>query len=442
MPRSSSRRSRSAALDDDRLVAVSQPVRLQTGDVPRVIYLSGGVMVAASAVSSEARATPCGATRRGPRRRLWLARSRCTRSLRSAISSSGAPAYRRSATPGRVSKVDGVFRDDRFPQLWPYRPLWKQAQRLTAASRSPYEATIATRELASRDRQLRLHRDSSRAASGGAAARRLRDAVEAGVLPALRGDDGGDAPAPRDPGAGRGRVHERPLDGRRVGRHRSSGARLGRGMVRRDTAGCRSIRPRAAARSRRTTRWRPTRPTPCGRSEPGAFSSRMPFRPTPRPSPPVASTPVDESGSVPGWLVLGISLLLGYCALVATIKALRRRRRLGRDDPRQAATGLRLELIDLLRDHGLAISHTTPLAVVRQQSRKELGVDLRALERSLGEARYGRLEPARAALDDARTRVRAAVAGAPRGARHASCAVGSIPVALAAKRVSRGFGSD
>ena len=89
------------------------------------------------------------------------------------------------------------------------------------------------RELAPRHRQLHVHRVAAWATGGSAASRRLRDAIEARVLPALRGVDGGDAPAARDPGPGRGRLHERTLDGRRMGRHRPPGPCLGRSMVRR-----------------------------------------------------------------------------------------------------------------------------------------------------------------------------------------------------------------
>ena len=390
-----------AALDDDRLVAVSQPVRLQTGDVPRVIYLSGGVMVAARGLergsrytvwSSAPRPSPAALARSKPlyplaaQRYLELGRSRL-------------PAF---GAPGRVSTVDGVFRDDRFPQLWPYRPLWTQAQRLTAASRSPYEATIAL--------------ESWLRATGNFGYTETPPAPPAGVPPLV------DFATRSKLGycqhyAGTMAVMLRLLGiPARVAVGFTSGRWTDGEWVVTDHQAHAWVEAWFEGYG-----WLPFDPTP-GRGTlsadytmasdsadavralgTGRFLQPDAVPTDPTPVTPVTSTPADESGGVPGWLVAGISLLLGYCVLVATIKALRRRRRLGRDDPRQAATGLRLELIDLLRDHGLAINHTTPLAVVRQQSRKELGVDLRALERSLGEARYGRLESARAALDDART---------------------------------------
>ena len=44
--------------------------------------------------------------------------------------------------PGRAAAVSGIFPDDLYQQLWAYEPMWRQASRLTAKARSPYEATI------------------------------------------------------------------------------------------------------------------------------------------------------------------------------------------------------------------------------------------------------------------------------------------------------------
>ena len=43
---------------------------------------------------------------------------------------------------GRVAQVDRIFRQDRNLALRPYQPLWEEARRLTARTRSPYEATL------------------------------------------------------------------------------------------------------------------------------------------------------------------------------------------------------------------------------------------------------------------------------------------------------------
>ena len=49
------------------------------------------------------------------------------------------PAY---GAPGRAAAVSGIFQDDLYQQLWAYEPMWREASRLTAKARSPYEATI------------------------------------------------------------------------------------------------------------------------------------------------------------------------------------------------------------------------------------------------------------------------------------------------------------
>ena len=92
-------------------------------------------------------------------------------------------------------------------------------------------------------RRLRLRRAA--AARGRPAARRLREDDESGVLPALRGRDGGDAADARDPRSGRGRLHERAARRREVGRHRPRGARVGRSLVR--GAGLGSVRSDSGA---------------------------------------------------------------------------------------------------------------------------------------------------------------------------------------------------
>ena len=118
--------------------------------------------------------------------------------------------------------------------------MWRQASRLTAKARSPYEATITI------ERWLRSsggfgYDEHPPAPVGNAAARRLPRPLEARLLPAVRRDDGADAAVPRDPGPGRRRVHERVVEGRHLDRDRSRCPCLGRGLVRRArVAGVRS----------------------------------------------------------------------------------------------------------------------------------------------------------------------------------------------------------
>jgi protein-glutamine gamma-glutamyltransferase len=389
-----------AALDDDRLVAVSQPVRLKTSDVPRVIYLSGGVMFAPRGLqkgsrytvwSNAPRPSPGALARSKPlyptaaQRYLELGRSRL-------------PAF---GAPVRAQLVDAVFRDDRYPSLWPYRPLWKQAQRLTAASGSPYEATIAI--------------ESWLRATGGFGYAETPPAPPEGVPPLV------DFATRSKLGycqhyAGTMAVMLRLLGiPARVAVGFTSGRWSDGEWIVTDHQAHAWVEAWFDGYG-----WLPFDPTP-GRGSlsadytlasdsadavralgTGRFLQPDAVPTDPAPVAKVPTRQVEQGGRVPGWLVLGVSLVLLYCALIAAIKAVRRRRRLGAADPRAAASGIRLELIDLLRDHGLSIGHSTPLAVVGRHSKRELGVDLGALRRSIGEARYGRLEAAAIAAGVAR----------------------------------------
>ena len=55
----------------------------------------------------------------------------------------GRPTAPSFGEPGRSAEVDALFRDQRYQPLWAYRGVWREAQRVTARARSPYEATVA-----------------------------------------------------------------------------------------------------------------------------------------------------------------------------------------------------------------------------------------------------------------------------------------------------------
>ena len=94
-----------AAFADDRLVAVSQPVRVETEAVGRVVYLSGGVMRAPglergsryTVWSSAPRPSPAALSRSKPV--YPLAAQRYLELGRSRVPAFGAPGRRRSSTP-------------------------------------------------------------------------------------------------------------------------------------------------------------------------------------------------------------------------------------------------------------------------------------------------------------------------------------------------------
>ena len=131
----------------------------------------------------------------------------------------------RAALPGAPSEVAATARERRTPRPWRSRP---------GSARAAASATTSSRRWCT-----------------AAAARRLRHAHARGLLPALRGRDGADAPLPRRPGARRRRLHERRLRrGRAEWRSptttRTPGSRSGSPA----TAGCRSTRRRGAGTRR------------------------------------------------------------------------------------------------------------------------------------------------------------------------------------------------
>ena len=151
--------------------------------------------------------------------------------------------------------------------------MWREARRLTAEARSPVRGDGHDRALAPLGRRLRLRRASAGAAPACRRSSTSSQRTQARVLPAVRGHDGADAPLSRDSRPRRGRLHERHVEGRRLDGDRPRCARVGRGMVRRATAGSPSTRHPVGARSRRRTRTRPTRPTRSGRSAPAGSSA-------------------------------------------------------------------------------------------------------------------------------------------------------------------------
>jgi len=129
------------ALVDDHVVAAAQPMQLAGGADRRIRYLSGGVMRAAGGLRQMRRytvwsyapaPTPAALVRSPPAYPDSLARYLDVG--RTVVPPFGAP--------GRAAAVAAIFGDDRYQLLWPYQGMWREARRLTAKSKSPYEATI------------------------------------------------------------------------------------------------------------------------------------------------------------------------------------------------------------------------------------------------------------------------------------------------------------
>jgi protein-glutamine gamma-glutamyltransferase len=130
------------ALRDAHLVGAGTPMSVDAPELGRLFHLEGGVTTAP------------GGVRRGQQ---YEVRSYVPRpsplQLRESLPEyppgavryvtlgrAGLPLY---GEPRRRAAVDHVLRDRGYESLWPYRPLWRQAQRLAAEATSPYAATLA-----------------------------------------------------------------------------------------------------------------------------------------------------------------------------------------------------------------------------------------------------------------------------------------------------------
>jgi hypothetical protein len=130
------------AVVDDHVVAAAQPMRIDAGRGRRLQYQSSGVMRSPEGLSGMRRYT------------VW---SYVPQPTPAALVRSP-PDYPRSASryldvgrttvppfglPERAALVDALFRDVRYQPMWDYRPVWREARRLTAGTTSPYAATVA-----------------------------------------------------------------------------------------------------------------------------------------------------------------------------------------------------------------------------------------------------------------------------------------------------------
>ena len=132
-------------------------------------------------------------------------------------------------------------------QLDPYRPLYEMANSVAGGARSPYAAAVALESWFRTGGGFTYDQHPPRH-EGPSAAGRLRHPNPQRVLPALRRGDGADAPLPGCSRASRGRLRQRDLRERRVGRDRPRRARVGRGLVPR--LGMDSVRSHAWPRRR------------------------------------------------------------------------------------------------------------------------------------------------------------------------------------------------
>lgn len=130
------------ALVDDHIIAVGQPMSIDADQATQVRVSSGGILKTVPGQGAVRRYT------------VWsyVAQPSPAELVRSAptypaaldryldIGRAVVPAF---GAPGRGRAVDGLFTDDLYQPLWLYKPLWQEAQRLTAGAQSPYAATLS-----------------------------------------------------------------------------------------------------------------------------------------------------------------------------------------------------------------------------------------------------------------------------------------------------------
>lgn len=407
------------ALRDDRLLAAATPVAFDELPDRPVAELSGGVV------------TLAGGLRRGDRYVVW---SYAPRPGPAALVRSQ-PVYPRAAgryltlgrtelpafgLPGRAAVVAGLFADERYFDLWPYRGVWTLAREVAAGARSPYEAAIAI--------------ESWLRATGGFAY---------------------DESPPR-PLGGAPPLADFALRSRRGYCQQFAGTmalmlRL-LGVPARVAAGFTSGEYDAKTRTWTVTDhnahawvevwfrdygWLSFDPTP-GRGSLSAPYTTSAIESDPaaldelaRASPRVARNLDPTAGYVAGEreserLAAPVrerrqASLLGLLALVAaallaalwTAKAALRRSRYLTRDPRRLAAAARRELADFLADQGTAVPASASLGELRAVVERELGASAAGLTAALGAARFG---PPAAAADAAR-RARRELAGVLAAAR-------------------------
>ena len=393
------------ALVDDHVIAAAQPMEISTEPDQRISFLSGGVIKAPGGLaemrrytvwSYAPRPTPADLVDSPPAYPAELARYLDVG--RTVVPPFGAP--------GRQAEVSAVFRNDLYRQLWSYAATWRQAQRLTAAARSPYEATITL------ERWLR---------AGGGFSYDERPPAPAGLPPLadfLERTKRGYC----QQFAGTMTLMLRYLGiPARVAVGFTSGTWKDGTWTVTDHDAHAWVEAWFAGHG-----WLAFDPTP-GRGTLSATytnasdsadaiealgSGRFLDLGTFTPADPVSGAALDEPGkgrSVSWPLIVPLAALAAALSGLAVSKRLRRARRYASTDPRQRASAARAELADFIRDQGSPVSGAASVAEIVGELRS-LGVGSDAFAEAFARARYGPPGEAAVAADDARRELRRVLA--------------------------------
>ncbi|MGZ8691767.1 MAG: transglutaminase family protein, partial [Gaiellaceae bacterium] len=131
-----------AALVDDHIVGAVEPMRVESDDLERVVYLSGGVMRSARGLAKGQSYTVWSAAARPTPEELVRSPARYPAEARRylELGRTVLPAF---GAAGRMAHVETLFDDVRYQPLWAYRGVWKRALTVAGKAKTPYEATIA-----------------------------------------------------------------------------------------------------------------------------------------------------------------------------------------------------------------------------------------------------------------------------------------------------------
>jgi transglutaminase-like putative cysteine protease len=373
---------------DDHVVAAGDPARVDGPALGRVSFLSGGVMRTATPLAS------------GTTYSVWsYAPEPVPRQLAASPPRYPAAAARyldldRARFPGfgvagRGQRIAKLFTDDRYEAIWAYRPLWRDARRITSRARSPYEATLLLERWFRRDGNFTYDEQPPVPAGqpplvafvqttrtgycqhfAGAMAVMLRmlgiPARVAVGFTAGTWKDGvwtvtdyqahawveawfaGYGWLTFDPTPGRGTlsaVYTLASDSADAVRALGTGRFLDFDQVLRD-APHQTVAPvaRAAPSDRRPLAW---------------------------------------------WVVLVLALPVAAAAFVVSAKWVRKARRLRRRDPRRLAWGVRAELVGELADRGVHVAPDATTTALQRTAERTLAVPCGTLAAALAEARYG-----------------------------------------------------
>ena len=388
---------------DDHVISAGAPAQIDGRALGRVSFLSGGVIRTRSPVES------------GTTYSVWsYAPEPGARALASSPARYPTEAHRylelgRADLPGfgvagRERQVAGLFADVRYLPLWAYRPLWRDATRLTERARSPYEATLLLERWFRYSGRFTYDERPPRSSS-----QPLVDFVERTRIGYCQHFAGAMTLMLRMLG-----IPSRVAVGFTRGTWKSGVWTVT------DYQAHAWVEAWFAGYG-----WLPFDPTP-GRGTLSAgytFASDsadvirelgagrfldfdQAFRDTTPPPQTPAAAAAQEDEHVAWWVIAIPAVPLAAAGFVAGAKLLRRSRRLRRRDPRRLAWGVRAELVDALVDRGVAVDPHATVETLRRTAERTLATPCGSLGTALAEARYGPAERADGAARRARDELR------------------------------------